>query len=257
MKITNYASDFSATGLGNTNRALDYIAAASITDVAKQNKLKALYTALNSAGIWSKLEVIRLLNNLTLTASALNFKNPSLYVANIDNTSPAKFTANGYDFNVGAAYIGNYPINDANGDLLNFHMHAYNFNAETATNTSASFMGLFIGTNIELSLRRKPVTSTYIRQKLTLAGADLTKTGLLSGAKVGSALKLYDAGALKMTSNITDAATTISGNIWEGAFGTTAAWKTLTTIPFIAYGKGAWTDADELALYNAVTAYLA
>jgi hypothetical protein len=258
MEIQVTGADFSALGLGSVNAGVNYAAAAGITDAGKKAKLSAFYNALVAAGIWTKFDVIRLLNNGpygTTKASSLNFRDPSQYESSISAAVPAAFTANGFDFNQGSAYISNYNMTGP-ADYANFHAHAYNFSAETGTNASTAFMGVYTSA-IYLALGRKTTTKGIALDTVTATGFDTTKTGLLSMSKSNGVLNLYDAGVQIATA--ASAATTVTAAlpIYEGAIGSNAVWKSLATISILAYGKFAWTAADELAFKNAVTAYMA
>jgi hypothetical protein len=262
MEILVKGANFSALGLGNVRWVENYITAAGITNATQKAALRTLYTAFNTAGIDQKLEVFRLFFTGSATNDALNLLDVTKYALSFQNDDPTVHTSTGYQGSVSPYRYGisTYMVRDLN----NFHMHQWHNTAET--NSSAYGLGRLQissgGNNFTAYIRRGPTTiggviNSNSPSGTVLTASDATGMGLASVARVATVTNLYNAGA-KVGTNTTTYVGTTDGTapVLEGnAFPATSTYSNAGKILSFAYGQSLWTDADELALFNAITAF--
>lgn len=255
MRFIDQNADFSAAGknIGNSNKAELFITLGGITSTSQKTAVRNLETSLKSAGMWTDFDVIRLFGFGSALPDSLNLKNPGIgstyNQATFVNDSAGAHTSTGFVAAVGRYAQSNYTMP---ADLTNFHIHAYNETGETLSTPPYCSVGGLNGTNWNFVLARNYYSTRFqIGQggnfsSTAPSGYDQTKTGLLSGAKVGTTLTLYDVGVQQSTT--TTALTLVGGTtgLNEGAYSATVG--STATYRCILYGSTAWTSDKEAAL---------
>jgi hypothetical protein len=266
MEIVVKGADFSALGLGNTRWIEKFIKTQNITNTTYVSALRKMYSVLSAAGTDKKLEVLRLFFSGSAALNALNILDISKNILIFTTQNPSAHTTSGWQPSGNHWGISDYKPSD----VSNFHMHVWNSTMET--NTNGALLGLFVGktaaNSVKLSLARgyNNPSGSETRGALGAQDAleskagqnyDRNQTGLLSAARVGDVLKIYDKGnvivnVIKPYTGYVDGTL----NIQEGNFfPSTSAYTTNAKLLCTAYGKGQWTDADEVILYNAISVF--
>lgn len=252
-------ANFSNAGLGNVNWAETYIAVNTSMTTPQKTALRAFYTSFVSAGFTGKFDVLRMYFNVGTNAfNKLNMLNLNLYTGTFANDVSGANTLSGYQFNSTAQrYLSSgYAISLS--DLAAFHMHAYN---TTTDDINGFLMGYFNTSNASnplVALSRRDNINTNTRGSVNINGVysvsvtgHVNNTALLGFSKSGNVQKLYDAGVMIGTATVTPAIVfpTPTIALLEGAVnaGTGTDCKVFLT----AYGRSAWSDADETA-FNAM-----
>jgi|GEM_PF-2769863 len=267
MEIVVAGADFSALGLGNTRWIEQYIVAANITSTTYKIALRALYSSITAAGIDKKLEVLRLFFTGNSAADSLNVLNYQTYNVAFLGDTAAAHTTTGYQPSSTQWGISSYLIKD----LTNFHMHAWNSTSETSSagyilgrlappaggNSFSAALMRGSGTAGAIAVPRGVINVNAGTAVIAPTGYDGSKTGLLSTSRNGNVMKLYDGGTQIATATTAYTGLTdetlpmIEGNVFEA----NATFYTRAKIFSLAYGATVWTDADELALFNALNTF--
>ncbi|WP_158797681.1 hypothetical protein [Pedobacter sp. L105] len=266
MEIVVTGADFSALGLGNTRWIEQYISAANITNTTYKGALRTLYNSMSAGGLDKKLEVLRLFFTGNSAVDSLNVLNYQAYnVAFLADTAAAH-TASGYQPSSTQWGISTYLIKD----LSNFHLHAWNSTPETSgagyilgrhapptsTNSFSAVLLRGSGTAGQIAAPKGTI-NVNAGQGITLAGYDGSKTGLLSTSRNGTTMRLYDGGVPIATSTVPYTGFSdgtlpmLEGNSLDG----NGSFYSRAKIFSLAYGASAWTDADELLLFNTLNTF--
>ncbi len=244
-------------------------------DLTRRNAFKTFYASFVAAGFMAKFDVFRLLYGGTATADKFNLINTAdtdtAHRATFSNDSPAAHTISGFQpLTSGSAGSGriiksNFKI-PVGADLANSHFHVFNTTSENGASSGVNkyLIGAVsnVGNAINVKLQRNGANRTIGNiDPITSAtnvgpgsGAyDVTKKGLLSIFRVGTAIRLYDNGAQIGSRTATDSSFVSDGTveIWEGGFNseTSPAFITDAKLGIIAYGIGkVWTSDNEILL---------
>lgn len=270
MQIIVKGADFSSLGLGNVSPFENYIVNAGITNETRKAALRTMYNSLINANLIEKFDVFNLFFNGTVLADRLNLVNPLDNDAagriNFINDLAANHTTSGYQPEGANLRYGRQ--SKAIWSLQNFHMHAYNITPEVggsankyllAYNSNSATSKTFLSLQRNGSGLTKGAIDGFTGFSTINVTQDVTKTGLLSIARNGSDLKMYDGGVQigAMTKTITP---TLDGTE-RPYIGTidanTAAVFTDAKLLFVGHGSSSWTSTDEANLNSILSAFRA
>jgi hypothetical protein len=268
--LTVKGANFSGLGLGNVSPAAQYINSAGLTSPVHISAIKAFYTSFKQAGFLQKFGVARLYFAGTSLADSINLINPTTGNA----ASQATFTADNASYHAAGGWTpnraaGSYASSNFKlvGDLKYFHAHAWTMTPETQGGGNNYFIlgsqdntagnSHFVVLQRNGQGNRRGAVSTYSDITTVQGNGSPAATGLLSVARNGNAVKLYDGGVTAGSATDNDTPV-LNGTalMYEGNFvGYEATNATACTLRFVGYGFSAWTDADELALKNMIAAF--
>ena len=270
MNIFNIGSDYPSS-IGNGFAAENYIINGGLKGMGATylNALRTLEKSLISAGLTSLLEVLRVQTNQSARADRLNFLNPwmeeAAFYATYQNDDPTKHTLQGV---LALQAVSTYKIKP---DLTNFHLHAWNTTPEDTAVDGRVLLGAGSGTSgatnnfmIALSRFRNAAVSGYVGPHAASISIGLvdeaikTGVGLLSLSKVGNSYKLYLNGVVIQAATYATGAMVSSGitTMYEGrGYASGVATMSAAKTAFLGYGATLWTDANELAFFNALNTF--
>jgi hypothetical protein len=270
MEISIKNADFSLAGLGNVRWVENYIINASITDATQKTALRTLFTSFVDAGFICKFKTFNVFFTAVSAKDSYNLIKPTAsdptYLT-FANDLANKHTLGGYAPTTTNSFAtSNVTIESAtlhhmhcfvNGGTNQFKLGRHTLATSDYPNKGTSDYKVTLsagGGGIFESC------SSSSSDSVGMSGSGFV--GLYSGSRNGTIVRAYLNGSIKSTSDKVSAAVIdptiklklvigslgiISGNSWN----TSENGKTL----FVAYGESIWTNADELALNNMITAF--
>lgn len=266
MRITIKGADFSGLGLGNVLPSNQYAETGGITDEVYVGKLKSFYEALVNAGIWSKLQVLKLYTNGTTVADGLNFKDIDTYSGSFSNDSALNHTSLGLLTGINGNTFERVDFNLTAEQFGNSHWHVFNNmdGGDRALVTSELYqpscvlMGRKVGTSATSQSYRVKFENTISPDS---ANFPITETGLatLHNDSENGLAKVYSKGVLAVSSaggnNLNPFLNTI--NIGANkSWGSSGYTYPVSRIPFFAMGLGEWSLQNDSDLNTIVSNFL-
>lgn len=213
------------------------------------------YTTFN---VWSKISAIYPIIGGTSASVSKNAKNPSLYTLS-HTGSPTILAAVGSNI----SYNGTSQFSDTNfigpnsgswstGELSTFGIHRRDSNID-----SNASLGVATGGNTYGIFRNDAFTGTFLGSNGNQGNWSATSSGLWSASMGSSSTKntYYNGNNVNASTGLTFGSTG-SSSIYIGAFhgGAGAGYGGPTTVDYFWLGQGIWSDAEQLAMYNAFSA---
>lgn len=228
ITIPGSGSSFSALNLGNINPMSAFFTAAGINDQDIKDAVNQLYFSLYDAGFWQKMDAIYPFVGGTAQAHKFNLKSP----LDTDGAYRLTFANDVVGAHTSAGYVLNGTDRYANTHYLQTSFNQFNIGVFNSTPEDLSVSRAFGGCShvgaspYIIVFGRNYASNTSLNigrpsaNRLDIAGADKSKTGLLIGNRSSdTSARLYDDGAILGNQSGTMVATPTSTNeLFLGAY---------------------------------------
>jgi hypothetical protein len=236
-----------------TGIATDAIAASFVTPptAARKSLIQTCVGALMRAGVWNKLDVLHMFAAADSQAAKINWVKPGTY--NATEVSAPTFVADAGFTGGGAAYLDtNFEINGSPAPKYTLNSALFS----VWTNGSYTSVSATLGSAGGLVDGIYPkYTDNHFYGRLT-AGAGTSDGGIVASSAGLKTITRTGVGTLAMYDGGTKVSSPTTASTGLPTAGDNVTGYALGGVPCWVIGGGI-TDAEQLALYNALNAYIA